>query len=70
MNDETGIIRMITAVHLKAGQIIFRDDHTPIGVAARNIRKGEIITFHPTGNTVDVLIRRGITENTSNADPS
>lgn len=70
MNDEAGIIRMITAISLRTGQIIFRDDHIPIGVAARDIRKGEVINFDPIGNTGDVLVKFGITENADHADTS
>ncbi len=65
---KTGIIRMITAIPLRTGQIIFCDDHTPIGVAARNIAKGEIISYSSLYNTGDVLIKFEITENTDNAD--
>lgn len=68
MDNDAGTIKMIAAVYLKAGHIIFRDDHTPIGVAARDIEMGETISYSPLCDTADVWVRFGITENTDNAD--
>lgn len=47
---------MKAAVDFRCGQLMFWDNGTVIGMAARDISEGEVIEFSATHNTRDILV--------------
>lgn len=48
-------IRFRASIAIKAGQLIFWDEDTPVGVARRDIAAGADINYIPSKNTNDVI---------------
>lgn len=47
---------LVTIFDVMMGAILLHNDF-PVGIAARNIKRGEVLKYNPSKNTDDIIIK-------------